>query len=553
MNMQTGCSNVTTSSGLPSTDLGAAAALDVSPRTGLTERSAMKVEDVEKLGAAGHIVEVKIRGEIHQLITTTPTFLAELKMKIIKKRGIADDDYDIKEEGTELEDKACSIRRRQWILQNEINRLEKREDSSERDDLACMREAYAKLVDELLVLQKQRESLDECLHELRARACHLYLGCLDTFDDVLVTKGMLEPLAAESPTKGHQGVDEGPSSGSVEPHLRRKESSGDLRSQNSSEEEGEGQTKALLSGYQHALRTLRYCENYLKERSDEAFYELHDRLDMLEAGEEVESEQAFAVRQFRETQKATQDVIAAEERYLAARAAAIHAGVKPGSEVESGFADDTDDGYSLSLEDELIRCVNRGSIERWLKRIPSVAVSSKSAGELDLKATPMSSINSGAMDDWDLESMSVWETWSNKANGDARTRIDDWRVTAELAYYVTGEVLGDTAEEKDCEGILGTHQHGDKDLAPKPSSASSGEKMVDGVATQDTEEPDHDEETSSEASIFIEGDSFEEAPVAKNLIRQTSSRGFRRICMCSRGRLPLRMRHKKHVSLFRAC
>lgn len=371
-------------------------------------------------------------GEDFDAFKLGPGSIRRPLLAVAEKRDLAQDEKELASAMTRLELKACKSRVAQKKVLAEISMLE--EQGVEADDQALveLQHANAEVMDEQSSIEAQQDGADDALRELHERAYRVHCTFMDHFDDMLVSEGLIEPL--ESPPPPNM-ADDMPSSPPAQYPLRHKEGLQTLRSMRSSDEELEAQQKEFLFKYEHARRRLRDYEQELYDRSNQAWDQLQKRLHKIALGDEVESERAFAVRQFLDTQNATRKVISAEEVYFATKAAAVEAGMKPGSEVESGFAEYSDDGYALSAEPEQIESVNPASIDKWLSCIPRAFDVLQPLEQNPLMDMLSDSGASALLDNWDAESVSVWETWSNKADRDSRRRIDTWRKTTEALYH----------------------------------------------------------------------------------------------------------------------
>ena len=122
----------------------------------------------------------------------------------------------------------------------------------------------------------------------------------------------------------------------------------------------------------------------------------------------------FDITLLKEQQEATGALIEAERAVEESRQHARRLGVVlRGTDQESGFASDDDDGYGGSTEADLIQQVDPAWIERWMN----------DKGETPHYATEC--------DEWDLQTVDLCDSVSVVAEGKERTRIDSWRAICE--------------------------------------------------------------------------------------------------------------------------
>lgn len=91
----------------------------------------------------------------------------------------------------------------------------------------------------------------------------------------------------------------------------------------------------------------------------------------------------------------------------------------PGSEVDSGFADDGADGYRLSFDEAMKASIDPVSILTWIGDLPS----SESASGLEWECL----YDAIALQDCDVYSVDICDSRSLVAEGPERGRIDRWR------------------------------------------------------------------------------------------------------------------------------
>jgi hypothetical protein len=133
-------------------------------------------------------------------------------------------------------------------------------------------------------------------------------------------------------------------------------------------------------------------------------------------GEAVVPQEEFDHEMLREQARRTREVIASEEALEIAKATAIAGGVQvSGSDVESGFVDDVDDGYALSSEQEVIASFDRSFVDRWMEATPDGADHDIAPEEPELDA-------------WGADEDDMWDSWSVCEDEKRKKRILDWQL-----------------------------------------------------------------------------------------------------------------------------
>ncbi|KAK6425348.1 hypothetical protein LTR81_002376 [Elasticomyces elasticus] len=286
---------------------------------------------------------------------------------------------------------------------------------------------------EASIVEKQKDCNQtlEAGYSAQRHSVHLLLS---EFEQVLLAGRMIKPEDADlldnsSRISAERGPDFGSATatqtGSTKAHshpLRRRSAITDLQAASDDgvpEEEriANAERDHLIGEFQSQQARLRVMEAAFEEREDRFEKEAAEREDKIKAGKEVESSLAFDHGQLHTTRRLARQFIEAEEGVEAAKAAAVAAGVQvPGSDIESGFVDDVEDGYLISSEDEYADTVDRKRIEAWLGLVPECDTDEIS--EVDI-------------DDWDTRSAGMSDSLSMVADGAERRRIDKWRAVCE--------------------------------------------------------------------------------------------------------------------------
>lgn len=190
--------------------------------------------------------------------------------------------------------------------------------------------------------------------------------------------------------------------------------------------------QTLRRNYQSTRLNLRLRERTFEDRDDRLDHEACERQKALANGEEVEPPLIYDMRQLEWSRRVTRELIEAEAEYREAKYAAIAGGIKleeMGTEVDSGFIDDVDDGYRLSEDAEEI-AVSKGGYPwcSWLDKLPDLDTSEALATDLEQCAPTEVEI-----DEWDANSVDICESRSARAEDPWRRRIDKWRETCGLS------------------------------------------------------------------------------------------------------------------------
>jgi hypothetical protein len=152
---------------------------------------------------------------------------------------------------------------------------------------------------------------------------------------------------------------------------------------------------------------------------------------LLDSGATSATKTEFDVVLLSAQREATRALITAEQEFEAAIQQARNLGVIFHDEdQESQFPDHADDGYRLSLENELVGGVDRGRIEKWM-------------AEKEDKAN-----YSTDCDDWDSRTVELFDSVSVVAEGKDRARIERWRALCEECRVGVLAGLDGGAEER---------------------------------------------------------------------------------------------------------
>ncbi|KAK5127692.1 hypothetical protein LTR08_004337 [Meristemomyces frigidus] len=227
-------------------------------------------------------------------------------------------------------------------------------------------------------------------------------------------------------------------SASIDPGLNRKPGIDDLKRAQPIQRDLDIEQSAvvkdpkpeLLYNFRTQRRNLHHAVEALDDRHETFDKEADVRDRELAEGINVETNTELELRQLQDTQKLTRRVIDAEKAYEEAKTAAIAAGIQlHGSDIESGFIDDADDGYRVSLEEELCRSIDSTRMLKWLQQLPEPQQDG-SGTEYEPANTPA---DEGDSDDWDVRTVEISDSSSMVAEGPPRKRIDRWRAICAAA------------------------------------------------------------------------------------------------------------------------
>ncbi|KXT09155.1 hypothetical protein AC579_7292 [Pseudocercospora musae] len=183
--------------------------------------------------------------------------------------------------------------------------------------------------------------------------------------------------------------------------------------------------RKLRYNFNSARQLLEDAQKMLYDRDFDFDREIEEHQRALDEGEEVGSRTELDIQQFQETQRLTRWLVKAETKYEVAKAAMLDAGIQPpGSDIDSGFIDNVDDGYRISMERDWVVSADSYDMHQWLDNIPDNVDSSETAVcayERDV-------------DSWDADEVDICDSWSMVADGPQRRRIDKWRALSAAAH-----------------------------------------------------------------------------------------------------------------------
>ncbi|CZT25304.1 uncharacterized protein RCC_11032 [Ramularia collo-cygni] len=348
----------------------------------------------------------------------------QLQTAVREHRTLKSLEHDADEQLEALENQASTISKQAQGLHDLIQDLKagqtSTEVSSEIDALygaiSDLREAEE---DNWQRQQRLKRHMSELYQDFRNEQCVLF----DALDTTLVSQGLLPHAMRSAPAESSDA------DGSAMPTQQLRRSTTNItkalnRAEDSEQVASAAKTRAtLLKDYVNKRAELETCEVrfYTKEA---LFDELErSRLKQIAAGEEVESVTEFDLCVCEETRQMTRDLINAEAEYEVSKAAAVAAGLQlKYSDIESGFVDDIDDGYRVSMEKDMIKECNRGRVEDWLaeledKECPTRYLSVRDFEGMDLvDGTGVSA----------LQDVGICDSRSMVAEGPSRRRIDRW-------------------------------------------------------------------------------------------------------------------------------
>ena len=179
------------------------------------------------------------------------------------------------------------------------------------------------------------------------------------------------------------------------------------------QEQAVNDVKETFWSIHRRLQEARYAFDH---REAERARELYANQVAAERGEPTTdaSPDDFDARWLRKIQELTRDLVDASVAFGEAKAAVREAGIDIALDDQtSGFADDADDGYRMSFEQEQITSVPSPRVRNWLSAVPENA-----AADLE---------DATEVDQWDAKEVDISDSVSLVAEGSNRTKIDKWR------------------------------------------------------------------------------------------------------------------------------
>lgn len=345
----------------------------------------------------------------------------KLRRSVLDHRTLKVLEHDADLQLASLEDQAGAIAEQILDLQSKIGDLKavdsKMEQAGEIDSLygaiPKLREAEG---DNWKRRQRVIRHMSELYQNFRDDQCALF----DHLDAALVAKELIPPEACSIPTAVSSVASNIPvqilrrTTGTV---AKAPETQDD-----SDQAAIEANTRAyLLNDFVAKRKELAACEMRFDNKED-FFDDLEEaRRQQLIAGDMVETSSDFDFYLYHETQQMTRDLIDAEADYEVSKAAAVAAGIQLRySDLESGFVDDADDGYRISMEREMIEECDHEEIESWL-----MDVDDKGCATQDLSVRESGFVGM-VSEGKELKAVEISDSVSLVAEGPSRRRIDRW-------------------------------------------------------------------------------------------------------------------------------
>ncbi|KAK5124938.1 hypothetical protein LTR85_001128 [Meristemomyces frigidus] len=368
----------------------------------------------------------------------------KLREAILENREVNEAEYESTFELGQLDNRVESIGQDVHELEGRIADLHDDKSEGAQRKLVKLRKSLGALLEKRSKAEEQLRSYGEALEaRYRTQRCNVDM-LLRAFEEMLVESKVLHSAdekdevtdalsttskeARELLPAGAESLDSSDDDVSGTLLLHRKAGLMDLNeSANGTEMSVLSEAAAieplseehagLVRRFEMAQVRLRVMEDSF-DRCDARFEaEAEERDRKLEAGEEVESDITFDLHQLQLTQRLARQLAEAEDALEEAKAAAVAAGAHlPGSDLESGFVDDVDDGYRISWEQDATGAVNPAVVMRWVQDVPEE--------DTEEPAEP-------AIDDWDAISVNISDSASMVADGQVRKRIDRWRAACE--------------------------------------------------------------------------------------------------------------------------
>lgn len=185
---------------------------------------------------------------------------------------------------------------------------------------------------------------------------------------------------------------------------------------------------AILDAFVAKRKKLGLCEQRFHAKEDLFDALAEGRMQRLKAGEEIDTATEFDHFMLLETQQMTRDLIEAEAEYDVSKAAAVKAGIQLRySDLESGFVDDVDDGYRISMERDMVDDCDRERIEDWLMNMEDRECPTR---YLSVRGFSHEMIEAG--EGSPLKGITFSDSRSLVGEGAERKRIDKWNAQFHL-------------------------------------------------------------------------------------------------------------------------
>lgn len=436
--------------GAPWTQNDAASGHQLAPDTDAAQTSATSLRQMSAVSEAPEIPawifngsdEIPYTTDQSRLVLTTPEkaecmallpnreLSEKLTAAILKNRELnaAADETD--QELFRLDCTVRSLERETKEVELQVVQLGEAPTSEAQETLATLNQSLEGLRRQQAKAEQQRKDVRSGLDtEYRAQNYNVHV-LLTALDEVFTESKVLAPeFGGDSEPRGDEGGDTGASQGSQAPATSDAEvgpqTTAEGASGNLSKEAEEDLKWNLIGAFRSASNQVYFLQRAFEDREKHFDLQAEERARKLEAGEAVESPRDFDLRQLKETHEMTRELIEAEKEMDKAKAAAFAAGVPiPGSDIESGFVDDVDDGYRLSSEQEVAASVDPAFICAWMQGVPEEDTGAQEPAEAD-------------EDEWDAEPMGLSDSASMIADGPPRRRIDKWRAMCESIRALT--------------------------------------------------------------------------------------------------------------------
>ncbi|KAF2171467.1 hypothetical protein M409DRAFT_50903 [Zasmidium cellare ATCC 36951] len=311
------------------------------------------------------------------------------------------------------------------------------------EDIARLEAELAPMTGRLEELKAEQQSLHDDKADIHECQREVLMELYDTMHPVLVSHGLIPELDEPVDADWHEAEDD-TQTPAVEPAEHSTDACGPKAASPSSEETATSvkstsvklQTDAasnpttspssqsqepMKRDYQIAKAMFRGAEEDFEFRFEKLQHNRYIIEQQKAAAGEVISDKSLLqldMQDITETRRLAKALAEAEENLAKAKEACLLAGVDTAdSEMESGFLDGVDDGYSVSEEKEMIASVTPAGMERWLKQI-SDNLKIEQDGEEQSR-------EHGA--DADVRSVEIEDSASMVAQGASRRRIDKWR------------------------------------------------------------------------------------------------------------------------------
>ncbi|KAK3714046.1 hypothetical protein LTR37_008075 [Vermiconidia calcicola] len=360
----------------------------------------------------------------------------QVQQAVLQNRAMRKEEQRTDTKLDELDQEFAKLGRQIRRLVKEIDKILQECIEDEGKQLPELRQRLSVAQQKQVEIDEQRRAAEQALQSgWRDQRLDVHL-LFAAFDEILVASNIIEPEADEDDKLSQHSANlcarpDGEHESYPEADMAGADIT-DVQNAVIDAPDDDSRAKALIENFLSMGMKLRAMENYLERRDEYLAIGVEERERKIGEGEEVESQEAFDHYQLEMIRSWTRDIVEAEADVEQAKEAVIAAGLQiPGSQVASGFVDDVNDGYRLSLDEAIKRATNPVRVQKWVDALPDPEppspASSDSLPEDSICDRSESLAEGVEVDDWDAQSVVICDSWSLVADGAEKRRIDKWR------------------------------------------------------------------------------------------------------------------------------